>query len=436
LDSLAAWAALNVRELMSDVAIHVDHCWKKFRKGEFHDSLRELIPAVAKRLIGRGKKNGGDLQDREFWALKDVNFEVKKGESLGIIGPNGAGKSTMLKMLSRIIKPNRGSYKVTGRLSSLIEVGAGFHPDLTGRENIYLNGTILGMPRKVIAAKEEEIIDFAGVESFIETPVKRYSSGMRARLGFAVCAHMDPDVLLVDEVLSVGDAMFRQKCIQHMLKLIESDVTVVFISHILEQVKKLCPQTLVLDQGSIVYQGGTDHAITKYYDLLSGTSDANEDGDTSEAELQNIRFCDEEGNEVLQWKSNQPNMITCDLVIHKPLDDLSMMIDISTVSGQYIGCANTRNYDYRLPADVGVYQLKYLVDPIPFADGELTLKFKINHRESPNARVVWSSRHPHVVSVRGIGGAGNILRFRGGWSCEKVDSPHLAPVDSLRKPCA
>ena len=193
-------------------AVQVDHVWKKFRRGELHDSLRDLIPAVARRLLGRGPRSDA-LLEREFWALKDVSFEVQRGQSLGIIGPNGAGKSTMLKLLSRIIRPTRGDYHVHGRLSALIEVGAGFHQDLTGRENIYLNGTILGMSKKEIRAKEERIIDFAGIEEFIETPVKRYSSGMMARLGFAIAAHLEPDVLLVDEILSVGDAKFRHKCI-------------------------------------------------------------------------------------------------------------------------------------------------------------------------------------------------------------------------------
>ena len=211
---------------MSDIAVEVDHVWKKFHKGEFHDSLRDFLPALAKRIVGRGPKRT-ELEEDDFWAIKDASFQVKKGEVLGIIGPNGAGKSTMLKVLSRILKPNRGRVQVNGRLRALIEIAAGFHPDLTGRENVYLNGTIMGMTRREIAKKFDEIVDFSGIEEFLDTPVKRYSSGMHARLGFAVAAHLNPEVLLVDEILSVGDRVFQAKCYKHMRNLTDTGVTVV-----------------------------------------------------------------------------------------------------------------------------------------------------------------------------------------------------------------
>src|SRR5262245_43166527 len=200
---------------MSDRPVVFERVWKKFQRGERHDSLRDLVPALARRVLGR-RRPAQELEHREFWALRDVSLEVKPGEALGIIGPNGAGKSTALKVLTRILKPTRGVCEVRGRVGALIEVAAGFHPDLTGRENVFLQGVIMGMRRAEIARKLDEIVDFAGLQHTLDTPVKRYSSGMNARLGFAIAAHLEPDVLLVDEVLAVGDMAFQQKCFDRL----------------------------------------------------------------------------------------------------------------------------------------------------------------------------------------------------------------------------
>jgi len=257
---------------MTDIALEFDHVWKKFRKGEIHDSLRDLIPAVARSLVSGNHKK--ELQQHEFWALEDVSFQVKEGEVLGFVGPNGAGKSTILKLLSKILRPNRGDISVKGRISALIEIGAGFHPDLTGRENVYLNGAILGMTKDEISRKFDEIVDFSGIEDFIDTPVKRYSSGMYARLGFAVAAHVNTEILLVDEVLAVGDAAFQQKCLGKMSDVSSRGRTVLFVSHNMGALQNLCPRAILLRRGQIVCDGPSDQVVREYLSHLTASAES------------------------------------------------------------------------------------------------------------------------------------------------------------------
>jgi lipopolysaccharide transport system ATP-binding protein len=243
-------------------AVMFDHVWKQFARGERHDSLRDLIPATFKALFGKGAASVDD--SNRFWAVQDVSFEVHPGRALGIIGRNGAGKSTILKLLTRILRPTRGHAVVTGRVGALIEVAAGFHPDLTGRENVYLQGAIMGMRRAEIAESFDAIVDFAGLEPFIDTPVKRYSSGMNARLGFSIAAHLHPDVLLIDEVLAVGDRAFQQKCYARMKEFRRQGAAVVFVSHHLPAVAELCTEALLLDQGKTVKLGAPRDVIAAY----------------------------------------------------------------------------------------------------------------------------------------------------------------------------
>ena len=247
---------------MLEAALRLDGVYKKFRKGELYDSLRDLVPALARGILRRQAREA--LAPREFWALQDITFSVQPGEAFGIIGSNGAGKSTILKVLSGIMRPTRGTLRVAGRLSALIEVSAGFHPDLTGRENIYLNGTILGMTRAEIKRRFDAIVAFSGLEEFIDTPVKRYSSGMFARLGFSVAAHVEPDLLVVDEVLSVGDYLFQQKCLERMNEIMTGGATVVFVSHNLRAVSTLCARSLLLEKGRVVTIGPSNEVIKAY----------------------------------------------------------------------------------------------------------------------------------------------------------------------------
>ncbi len=269
---------------MSDIAIQVENISKLYQLGEISTGTvsRDLHRWWAKM---RGKEDPfqkiGQVNDRttssdsdQVWALKDISFEVKKGEVLGIIGRNGAGKSTLLKILSRVTKPTTGSIRVRGRIASLLEVGTGFHPELTGRENIFLNGAIMGMTKFEIKSKLDEIIAFSGVERYIDTPVKRYSSGMYVRLAFAVAAHLDPEILIIDEVLAVGDAEFQKKCLGKMKDVSEQEGrTVLFVSHNLEAVQKLCDNGLLIENGKIASNSKVDTSISQYLNGLLKKND-------------------------------------------------------------------------------------------------------------------------------------------------------------------
>ncbi len=262
---------------MSDTVIRVENLGKKYVLGhqqqERYTVLRDVIANGAKGLVNALQNGKGKSQNNqeEFWALKDVSFEIKQGDRVGIIGRNGAGKSTLLKILSRITEPTKGSIKIQGRVASLLEVGTGFHPELTGRENIYLNGAILGMGKEEIKRKFDEIVAFAEVEKFLDTPVKRYSSGMYVRLAFAVAAHLEPEILIVDEVLAVGDAAFQKKCLGKMEDVAEKEGrTVLFVSHNIAAIRKLCSRAVFLEKGTIKFEGIANEAIESYLqsDLL------------------------------------------------------------------------------------------------------------------------------------------------------------------------
>ena len=246
-------------------AVEFNGVWKKFKKGEKFDSLRDFIPNFFKNLIHKNENIA--LNESEFWAVKDVNFTIPKGGVVGVMGPNGAGKSTILKLLSGIMSPTKGKMTINGRLSALIEVTAGFHPELTGRENVYLNGTILGMKSREIDRKFDEIVAFSEVEDFIDTPVKRYSSGMYSRLGFSVAAHMDPEILVVDEVLSVGDIAFQSKCAQKMRELLGSGATILLVSHQISLIQSLCKRVLLLHHGELIKDGPTEEVIPYYQNI-------------------------------------------------------------------------------------------------------------------------------------------------------------------------
>src|SRR5213075_3000587 len=254
---------------MSDAIITVENLGKKYslrhQRNERYTSLRDVIAEKALGFFKNLKSgNGVSVSKEDFWALKDINFEVRTGEVLGIIGRNGAGKSTLLKILSRITEPTEGRVRIKGRVASLLEVGTGFHPELTGRENIYLNGAILGMTRAEIKRKFDEIVAFSEVERFLDTPVKRYSSGMNVRLAFAVAAHLEPEILVIDEVLAVGDMEFQKKCLGKMGEVAREGRTVIFVSHNMAAVQSLCSRAIWLDEGVVKEDGSAGMVVSNY----------------------------------------------------------------------------------------------------------------------------------------------------------------------------
>jgi homopolymeric O-antigen transport system ATP-binding protein len=281
-------------------AIEATELSKRYRIGQMqaaYGTLRDSLVRTAGHLTGRSEPR----ERQEIWALRDVSFEVREGEALGLIGRNGAGKSTLLKILTRITAPTAGHAVIRGRVGSLLEVGTGFHPELTGTENVYLNGSVLGMKRKEIAKKFPDIVEFAGVERFIETPVKRYSSGMSVRLAFAVAAHLEPEVLLIDEVLAVGDAEFQRRCLGRMEDMSQSGRTVVFVSHQMQALSQLCDRAIELEGGQIVNDGPAGEVVAQYLQSVGGTGASRSWPDLETAPgdgnvlLRSIRVVDETG---------------------------------------------------------------------------------------------------------------------------------------------
>lgn len=307
---------------------------KRFRRGQLHDSLRDFLPALVGRLWSRPARAG----KQEFWALRDVSFEVTRGEAFGIIGRNGAGKSTILKILSGIMQPTQGTMQVRGRLAALIEVGAGFHPDLTGRENVFLSGAILGMTRAEIRRKFDEIVAFSELADFMDTPVKRYSSGMFARLGFAVAAHVNPDVLIVDEVLSVGDYVFQLKCQRRMEEILAAGATIIYVSHNLRSVVELCDRVLLLDHGQVQTCGPAEAVVQRY---LAQAPDPNRGAEGREASLSRVTVRGMAG-EQLAFTAGDRAWVDIEITAHQDLERLAVVLFLDDATDHEIFSTSTQ----------------------------------------------------------------------------------------------
>ncbi len=334
---------------MSNIVLQVENLYKQYRLGlTGTGSLRDDIGSLWAKIRGKedpnlkiGEANNRETIEGEYvWALQNINFEVKQGEVLGIIGKNGAGKSTLLKILSKVTAPTTGNIKIKGRIASLLEVGTGFHPELTGRENIFLNGAILGMTKNDIKSKLDEIIEFSGIGKYIDTPVKRYSSGMYVRLAFAVAAHLEPEILILDEVLAVGDAEFQKKCLGKMKDVAGEGRTVIFVSHNMDAVQSLCNTGIYLKNGTIVYQNTAKETVQKYLgsELSQKTKMEWKDKKLGDevAELNYVRIIDENNNHIEHIQVGEKIGIEYEYTVkkegYKPIPNIHFF----TIKGEYV----------------------------------------------------------------------------------------------------
>ena len=346
----------------------------------------------------RGKEDPflkiGETNDRAtksnnpyVWALKDINFEVQKGEVLGIIGKNGAGKSTLLKLLSRVTSPTTGSIKARGRIASLLEVGTGFHPEMTGRENIYMNGTIMGMSRHEIKAKLEEIANFAGVDRYLDTPVKRYSSGMTVRLGFAIAAHLDPEILIVDEVLAVGDAEFQRKAIGKMKDVSNSEGrTVLFVSHNMASIQRLCTKSILMKHGQIISQGKTNKIVEQYLNSDRDEPRFNNENNTAII-VESILFENSYNEPTLALETFQNVTIRVKLKSKSKLSGVSIAIEINNQEGLRVTTIWSKLFGLVFEVDPGLFEIKIAIEELHLSPGLYNIGTYIDQDNVPIQRI-------------------------------------------------
>ncbi len=369
----------NQITLPADTVLKVDNLSKKFCRTLKRSMYYGMID-TARSMFGL-PYDTSQLRKCEFWALENINFELKKGETLGIIGENGSGKSTLLRLITGIFPPDAGKISFRGRIGALIAVGAGFHPHMTGRENIYLNGTILGMTKKEIDAKYDEIVDFADIGEFLEAPVNTYSSGMRVRLGFAIAVHCEPDILLVDEVLSVGDLNFKSKCIKKMGE-IRKKVSIIFISHDMFQVDGLCHRCILMNKGKIYSEGETHKVIQDYY-CLSNKKSSQKQRDTviiskiDDIEDVDVVFLDQNRKKKETFLTGENIQIKFKIVVRKDINDVDLHLGITSMEGVNLIVTKTLMSIGKINLKKGTNNLSCYIKEIPLLKGVYNVHFNL-----------------------------------------------------------
>ncbi|HEV8250785.1 MAG TPA: ABC transporter ATP-binding protein [Gaiellaceae bacterium] len=398
---------------MTNGRIVLEHASRRFRVyPQEARTLKELV-------VNRRRARGTDV-----WALRDASIRVEPGEAVGLVGRNGSGKTTLLKLVAGIIKPTSGVVEVGGRVGSLLELGAGFHPDFTGRENVYLNGSLLGLPRRVVREHLDEIVAFAGIDEFVDLPVRTYSSGMAMRLGFAVAAHLDVDVLLLDEVFAVGDEEFQRKCFGKIFEFKQRGGTIVFVSHDASAVERLCERTVLLRGGHVEFDGSTHDAILRYHRQLAAERDPEERGaglrewGSGEARIADVELLDADGEPRRQFLAGEPLALRLRLVAEQPLDAPRLVYELRGESGLLLAVNALDTSEVGWDRAPGELRVRFDVGRLPLADGRFTLRLGLS---DPGGGRLYHQLDDAVSFLVHPGGEeGGLMRLEGTWSREEV----------------
>jgi lipopolysaccharide transport system ATP-binding protein len=410
--------------------IRVSGLSKQYQLGQFHGDtmIREAVVRFLKDPFGQRRRTRDTI-----WALSDVSFRVQAGEVVGIIGRNGAGKSTLLKLLSRITYPTAGTIDVRGRIASLLEVGTGFHEELTGRENVYLNGSIMGLKKREIDARIDGIVAFAGVEQFLDTPIKRYSSGMRMRLGFAVAAHLEPDILLVDEVLAVGDIQFQKKCLDTMRDLRTGGRTVLLVSHNMAAVENLCQRTIWIDSGRVRMDGSTGQVVRSYMSTFASAEHGTADLESiesrtghGEARFTRVEFLDAQGQPTQYVRSGDHLVIRVHFRVHAVIQDLWVGIEFNTDAGMRLTATNNWATGYYVPSvSPGESYMDLEIDQLPMMPGRYYLSLWLGkghhmHDGLQNGVVMDVEPSDYYGTGRGVDSAFGLVFLPCRWKSDRL----------------
>jgi ABC-type polysaccharide/polyol phosphate transport system ATPase subunit len=396
--------------------IVVEHAARRFRV--YPRETRTLKDLV----VARRRMRGADV-----WALRDVSLRAEPGSAVGLVGRNGSGKTTLLRLISGIIKPTSGTVAVGGRVGSLLELGAGFHPDFTGRENVYLNGSLLGLPRRVVREHLDEIVAFAGIDEFIDLPVRTYSSGMAMRLGFAVAAHLEVDVLLLDEVFAVGDEEFQRKCFGKIFEFKQRGGTIVFVSHDASAVERLCERTVLLRGGHVEFDGSTHDAILRYHRQLAAERDPEERGaglrewGGGEARIADVELLDADGEPRRQFLAGEPLSLRLTLVAEQALEPPRLVYELRGESGLLLAVNALDTAEVGWERGPGELRVRFDVGRLPLADGRFTLRLGLS---DPGGGRLYHQLDDAVSFLVHPGAEeGGLLRLEGTWTREEVRTP-------------